>query len=352
MKLRKLTLAVLCLFSLLSSCKKDDDNNGPTFVPADRTEQQVIDGDSLIRYLQTHYYNSSTFATPGDYHVEDIVIKELPKDATGNYLPLPNPNDNTLLFESELLETRDITFLDVSYKYYVLRLNQGGGKSPHFSDILRVKYSGMLENGVVFDSTINPIDLPFVQPNGQGVIEGWKIVMPQFNAASSFNINDDNTVNYTNPGLGVMFLPSGLAYFASPPPGSPISLYSNLIFKFEVLQFQEVDHDDDGIPTYVEDLNSNRNVFDDDTDNDRTPNAFDTDDDNDGVSTLDELKGFTYVIDTNLGENEPTLEVGEYIRSRTVADGIITLKTVKVMDTNGNSIPDYLDSAITINYNE
>lgn len=351
MNFSKITLSAIFMLVLVTSCKKEDDSNSTPFVEADRTEQQLKDADSLIGYLETHFYNSSAFTASGDYHVEDIIIEELPKDpATGNYLPLPDPTMNTLLIDSDALETRVINFLDVNYTYYVLRLNQGGGGSPHFSDILRVKYSGMTQDGEIFDSAVNSVDLPFIQANGSGVIEGWKIIMPQFNAASSFIINEDNTTTYSNSGLGVMFLPSGLAYYSTPPISLP--LYSNLIFKFEVLQFDVADHDNDGVPTFIEDLNDNRNVFDDDTDGDQIPNTFDMDDDNDGVATINELMATTYVVDTNQGEVEPVLAAGEYKRSRTVIDGVITLKTVKIMDTNGNSIGDYLESGITENYND
>ena len=46
------------------------------------------------------------------------------------------------------------------------------------------------------------------------------------------------------------------------------------------------DSDNDGVPTKVEDLNSNGNVMDDDTDNDGIPNFLDSDDDGDSIPTL------------------------------------------------------------------
>lgn len=277
MNLRKITLCLLSGLALFSSCKKDDDS-GPTFVEADRTEQQVIDNDSLIGYLQTHYYNSGTFTTPGDYHISDIVIKELPIDeVTGDYLPMPDPANNTLLIDAVGLP-KTAVYLDTNYEYYVLSLNLGGGDTPHFCDKVRVNYTGMLQNDDIFDSTVNPVSFDLLN-----LIQGWRLVMPQFKTAESFTENGDGTISYTNYGLGVMFLPSGLAYFRSPPLGIPT--YSNLIFKFEFYQTEVNDHDEDLVPTFLEDLNGNGNLFDDDTDNDNIPDYLDFDDDGDGILT-------------------------------------------------------------------
>lgn len=276
MNLRKITLCALSLLALVTSCTNDDDNGVP-YTEADRTEQQIVDGDSLIGYLQTHYYNSGTFDTPGDYHISDIVITELNKDENGVYEPMPDPDINTLLIDA--VETRTETYLDIEYVYYFLKINQGGGESPHFCDDVLANYSGMMQNDVVFDSTVNaqsPFDL-------LGLVQGWRLVMPEFSSAESFVLNGDGTISYSNYGLGVMFFPSGLGYFASPP--ANISIFSNLIFKFELYQTEINDHDDDLVPSYLEDLDDNHNAFNDDTDGDDIPNFLDGDDDGDGVLT-------------------------------------------------------------------
>lgn len=302
MNLRKFTICALFLLALVSSCKKDEDD-GYLFVEADRTEQQVIDGDSLIGYLQTHYYNSGTFTTPGNYRAADIVIEELPKDTNGNYLPMPNPTTNTLLFDA--VETFTTSYLDVEYVYYVLSLNEGGGDRPHFCDNIRLNYSGFQQSGAVFDSAVNPVTFDLLN-----VIQGWRLVMPKFRAAEGDPvIEPDGTITYNNYGTGVMFLPSGLAYFGTPPLGLPT--YANLIFKFELYQTEINDHDNDLVPSYKEDLNGDGNLYNDDTDGDGIPNFLDADDDGDRVLTKHED------IDN---DGDPTND-----------------------DTNGNGIPNYLD---------
>ncbi|MEO6347278.1 MAG: hypothetical protein ABIO60_05135 [Aquaticitalea sp.] len=302
MKLRKFTLAALCLLALLFSCHKDD-NSVSGIAEADRTEQQVIDRDSLIDYLQTHYYNSSTFATPGDYHVADIIIKELPKDSAGNYLPLPDPDNNTILMDD--IVTDNTIYLDVDYEYYYLKLNPGGGNTPHSSDTVLTNYSGMLQNDDIFDSTVNA-ESPFDMLN---LILGWRLVMPEFKDAASYTENGDGTYSYSNYGLGMMFLPSGLGYFGSSPFGVP--RYSNLIFKFELYNTKANDHDNDLVDSYLEDLDGDGNVYNDDTDADGIPNFSDGDDDGDGIGTRFE--------DINK-DGDPTND-----------------------DTDGDGIPNYLD---------
>ncbi|MEZ4856575.1 MAG: hypothetical protein R2812_08895 [Gelidibacter sp.] len=292
MKIRKYTLALVCVLGLLASCNKKDDSI-PTIVERDRTQQQVVDNDSLIGYLETHYYNSSVFETAGDHTISELVITELPKDESGNYLALPDPDNNTLLIDA-VGAPLTTTYQETSYDYYVLKLNEGGGNAPEFTDNIRLNYSGNLQDETVFDSTVNPADLDLLN-----LIQGWRLVMPQFKAAESFVENSDGTVTYSNYGLGVMFLPSGLAYFATPPYSVPA--YSNLIFKFELYQTEVNDHDSDLIPSYLEDLDGDGNVFNDDTDADNVPNFLDADDDGDGVLTKYED------ID---GDGDPTNDIG------------------------------------------
>ena len=342
MKLIKYLFCLACIAFVVISCE-DDDVTAPTIVERDRTEQQEADSDSLIDYLSSHYYNSEFFMTGTNHKYTDIIITEL---AEGEDVPA----GHALLIDA--VETHTTTYFETDYEYYILRLNQGGGDSPRFTDQVRVRYEGSLvETGESFDGVVTPIDL-LMQGVGfsGGVIRGWQLILPQFSTASSFMLNN-GIVEYDNYGLGMMFLPSGLAYFSSTASGI-LNSYSNLIFKFELLQYEEVDHDSDGIPSYVEDLDSNLDILDDDTDEDLAPNYVDVDDDSDGVNTIDELMPNAYIVDTNNGGTEPVLGSNEYEVSRSENNGVITINTVIVMDTDSNGIPDYLQEDITINYNE
>lgn len=283
MNIKQRILLVLVLIAAISACTPDEvEFSIPP--PRDRTEQQITDNDSLLNYLSTHYYNRSTFDdTSQDYSIDDIIITQLPTDDDGNFLDLPDPDNNELLIDA--VETFNSTFQGADYEYYVLNLNPtASGAQPNFTDDVSIKYSGTMQDGDDFDSTPNPITLDLIS-----VIPGWRDVLQDFNTAESGpTVNPDGTVSFSNYGFGVMFLPSGLGYFNAPPPGSGIFAYSNLIFKFELYDATPNDHDSDGILSHLEDLNDNEDITDDDTDEDEIPNFFDADDDGDGVLTINE----------------------------------------------------------------
>ncbi|OZV67708.1 FKBP-type peptidyl-prolyl cis-trans isomerase [Winogradskyella aurantia] len=350
MKVIKFSGLILLLIGLLMACEEEDPRT-VDFVERDRTEQQAADKDSILQYLSTHYYNSGFFQQGTNYTYEDIEIAELPVDENGNYLDLPDPANNTLLLNA--VETYTSVFRDTEYEYYILRINQGGGESPQFTDAIRYRFEGtVIESQIVFQSISSP-DILDLQSDGfstLGAIRGWQLVIPSFQTSEDFTTGIDGVVNFNNYGLGVMFLPSGLAYFSGALPDLP--QYSNLIFKFELLQYQEVDHESDGLPSYVEDLDANLSVIDDDTDGDGIANYIDGNDDGDSVLTFNELLPTQYIVDTTIGETEPELASNEYELNRTTVNGIITINTVTAVDSNDDGLPDYLDPEIEINYNE
>ncbi len=343
MKSIKYILYFLLVLVTVVSCEDDDDVSVPDVEVRDRGEQQIADSDSLIDYLSTHYYNSGFFLSGTNHKYTDIVITELTE---GEEVPA----GHTLLMEA--VETHTTTYEETDYEYYVLRLNQGGGESPRFTDFIRTRYEGStIADGNVFDSLATPEDL-FLTGVGfnPGLVRAWQLIIPQFSISSDFILNN-GIVEYNDYGLGVMFIPSGLGFYSGTSSGS-VAAYSNLVFKFELLQYEEVDHDGDGIPSYVEDLDANLDVLDDDTDEDLAPNYVDVDDDNDGVLTIDELISNTYTVDTNMGETEPVLANNEYEVDRSIINGVITISTVTVVDADSNGTPDYLQEDISTNYNE
>jgi hypothetical protein len=322
MKIKNSLLVVVLIFITILSCRNDDD--GLTVVPeADRDVQQIIDNDSLVGYLETHYYNATFFEGNTSASIDDIVITELPQDDEGNYEDLPDPDINTLLIDAVV--TRTTEYLEFDYTYYVLKLNQGGGdEQPHFCDDVRARYNGFITTGEVFDSTVTPIEFDLL-----GTIRGWQLVYPEFNVSETIVTNEDGTVDFFNNGLGMMFIPSGLAYFSESQDGIPV--YSNLMFKIELMQTEINDHDSDNVPSYLEDLNGNSDLTDDDTDGDEIFDMFDTDDDGDETLTIDED-----LEDTDLDAD-------------TDGDGILTNDKdgdgdPTNDDTDGDGIPNYLDT--------
>ena len=316
MKLKLYILLISILF-VGFSCGDDGADDVIEVPEADRTEQQVIDNDSLVGYLQTHYVNESILINNQSILFNDFEINELPED--GN---LPDPDQNTLLID--LVETFTTTYFDVEYEYYILKVNQGGSdNSPNFSDKVRVSYEGTLMDNTVFDSSITPVDFDLTS-----TIAGWGRVLPEFNNAEDVIINSDGTVTYNTPGLGIMFLPSGLGYYSAAAGSVPV--YSNLIFKFKIYQSEFNDHDFDNVPSHLEDLDGDYDLTDDNSDDDSFADFVDSDDDNDGTLTIDEdLEPDTDLTVDRDGDGDPTNDIG---------DGDPTND-----DTDGDGVPNYLD---------
>jgi len=80
-----------------------------------------------------------------------------------------------------------------------------------------------------------------------------------------------------------------------------------------------IEDDNDGIPAYLEDLNENGDLNDDDTDGDGIPNYMDVDDDGDNVLTVSE--GVTFEEGMTLAELD-----------------------ANALDTDGDGIPNYRDN--------
>ena len=313
----KLYILLITILLLGFSCGDDDDDGIVEIPEADRTEQQVIDNDSLVSFLQSHYVDESLLTNNPTILFNEIEINQLPENGE-----LPNPDQNSLLID--MVETLTTTYFDVEYEYYILKINQGGSEnSPNFSDKVRVSYEGTLMDDTVFDSSSTPVDFDLTS-----TIAGWGRVLPEYNNAEDFIVNSDGTVTYNNPGIGIMFLPSGLGYYSAA--AGTVPVYSNLIFKFKVFQSEVNDHDFDNVPSHLEDLNGDYDLTNDDTDEDTFADFVDSDDDNDGTLTIDEdLEPDSDLTVDRDGDGDPTNDIG---------DGDPTND-----DTDGDGIPNYLD---------
>ena len=330
----KYNILFLSLFIIsIFSCEEDQDTI--ISVPDnDPTEQQVIDRDSLIGYLSSHYYNSSEVNALVNPTIQDLDIIKL---LDGEELPL---NSSFLI---DAVETKTTTHLDIEYEYYILRIKQGEGElSPEFCDDIKVNYWGSLTDGSVFDQTTTPIvsDLSTFLP-------GWQRVLPQFNASGSFVSNSDGTVSFSGYGMGAMFIPSGLGYFSTYQDGIPS--YSNLIFKFELMQTESNDHDSDNIPSYMEVSGLNQyDLYGFDTDDDTVPDFLDTDDDGDGTTTADEIQIESYSNTTLSGLQAALSSIdllsNQFISPISTSDESFTANVISLIDSNANGIPNYLDS--------
>ena len=327
-------LFICSLIISVISCSPDEEDDAVSVPENDRTEQQVVDNDSLVGYLNTHYYNSAEVNALANPSMTDVVITELLEGET-------LPSDATLLMTD--VELKTTTYLDVEYKYYILKISQGTAtvQSPRFCDKVRVNYSGSLMDGSNFDESLIPVNFDLTS-----VIPGWSRVMPEFNGGT-FITNTDGTVTFENSGMGVMFLPSGLGYYATYTGSIPS--YSNLVFKFELLQSETADHDFDNIPSYMEVIEADYDLFGKDTDEDLVVDFVDFDDDGDGTATADEVRVVSFTEDTREAlestlnaivlEDNQLISPIKYNPNR----NNYTANLVTILDDNGNGIPNYLD---------
>ncbi len=305
--MRLTNLFILMVLASIStiSCKKDDDNPPETIPPRDRGEQAIEDDEAIIAYLQTHFYNAEDFQNPAANF--NYVV---------NFDTIAGDNANkTPIIDSDLLTTKTVRKDSIDYSIYILKIREGEGDKPTFADSTFQNYKGELLNRNLFDNTANPVwfDHPgtLTETNRGIAVVALTQAITEFGEASGFSINEDNTVSWNNDfGIGAVFLPSGLGYFNASPPGIPT--YSPLIFSFQLYGVNEADHDQDGIPSYMEDLDGDGILYNDGTNTRGIPNYLNADDDEDGTPTREEI-----II------NE---------------DG-----SIEFPDTNSNGTPDYLD---------
>jgi len=283
------------------SCNKSDDDDVVTVPLRDYKEQYKADNDSIVNYLKTNYIKEVTSNF-------DIVIEKIPAGGT-----------QTSIWDQKVypLQTRKVYSNDVNYEVYFLTLRQGTGSSPTNTDRIVTSYSGNFLNGKVFDSSYGvgtTFNLFPYSPDGS-VIEGWSEIFPQFKTGTSTTAGN-GVITYDNYGAGVMFLPSGLAYYAGTV-GSDGPAYSCLVFSFKLFDLQRMDNEytvssstggvvivGDGIPDYLEDINGDGYLYDfrnttkypnppkeliDDTDGDGIADFVDFDDDGDGFTTRFEI---------------------------------------------------------------
>lgn len=307
----------LCLLAAagLMGCSNDDDGGIVEVPPRTLAEVAPEDEAAIQEFLQTHFYNYEEFENPpADFNYR-IVIDTI-AGANADKTPLSQQVATaqlTVLPEEFTLDDQ----ASVTQSFYYLVAREGGGTQPTIGDSVLVNY----ELSYLYDGSVDGIntflwqELPFT-------VRGYQKGMTFLKSGTSEQIitNPDGTSSIADSGIGLVILPSGLGYFDAR--NTTISSYSPLVFKIELgLMVEDTDNDRDGIPTWMEDLNNNDYLYDDNTDIERERDGFnlqilsnfrDPDDDGDGTPTREEII------------------IG--------GDGSITFP-----DSNNNGIPDYLD---------
>lgn len=278
---------ILSMLSLaLFSCSKNKEEE--LTPPREYSVQYATDLKDIEEYLKTFYIEEVT----EDF---DIKISKIPEGGT-----------QKSVWEQTTypLKFREVNLHGLKYKLYYLVLNEGTGESPSNVDAVLSAYKGdylqqETKDGVTtlkateFERLTNPQQ--FFQLTS--VITGWSEIFPLFKKGT-YSSNPDGTISYKDFGAGVVFIPSGLAYYSG---GSgSIPSYAPLVFNIKLYELQRIDNDGDGIPSYLEDLDGDGYMYSftnnvlyptkpatnpDDTDGDGVPDFLDVDDDGDNYTT-------------------------------------------------------------------
>jgi hypothetical protein len=289
MNIKRFLLPAL-IFLTIWSCKKDDGDDFEV-IPPRLLSEVIVENDAEIQaYLKTHFYNYEDFEEPIDEGF-DLRIR-IDTIAGANA-------DKKSLFEDALTQVINVSSsdlgldaeeVDIPHTLYYIVAREGVGENPTPVDSVYLKYQGMRLDGKIFDSRLGSPVWFDMQGSGvsgnSGVIKGFKEGMPKFKSGGDIIENGDGTFSVTGSGVGLIFMPSGIAYFSGSAPGAT---YAPLMFEVNLLAANTADHDRDGVNTILEDLDGDGNLYNDDTDEDGLPNYLDTDDDGDGILTEDEL---------------------------------------------------------------
>ncbi|MGY0392051.1 FKBP-type peptidyl-prolyl cis-trans isomerase [Bizionia sp. KMM 8389] len=332
MKLSKMVALVLTVFAVFTSCNNDDD--ATDYV--ELRDAGVVYSEDIVEietYLETHFYNYEEFAQNAPYSLENDVFEIVFDTIAGD-----NADKTPLI---DMVSSKIVDFDDIEYTLYYLNVREGLGKEVHFSDQATLTYEGIsVTDNYVFDSASTEAQFNLLTVgSSSGVVPGFQQALIEFKTSDDFTDNNDGTTTYHNHGIGAVFIPSGLGYFNLALAG--VDAYTPLIFKFNMFKRAILDHDIDGIPTYMEDIDGNGDAYDDDTNGNFTPDFLDNDDDGDGYYTEDELEYASYEIMS--GDPDPVFADNEFEKSRVENNGIIYIESVIVTDRDGDGTPDYLD---------
>ena len=258
----------------------------------DRSDQVVLDEQTIEEYLRTHYYNYEDFSNPNSFEVAMKVRIDTITDST---------SDRTPLFDQVNVKTinvADSDGIETPHKLYYIIAREGIVSNPSIVDSVYITYKGMLTDNSIFDERKYPAWLDLAN-SLQGFREGVSELK-----SGEFKQNLNGTIQYSSYGVGLFFLPSGIGYFENTTANIPE--YSPLIFSVSLMTSNPTDHDNDGILSINEDIDGDGDPLGDDTDNDNIWNMYDSDDDGDGTLTINELdKNNDQIIDDTDNDGIP-----------------------------------------------
>ena len=266
-------LILVTLIFFLSSCGSDD--NRVTVEINDYSEQLAIDDALLVDYLSTHFYNNQDFPR-SENEIVSIEIDTISGD-NADKIPLIDQ------VQQISVPVKDANKAIINHTLYYIVAQQGSEleRKPAIVDSTYVAYKGELLSGYKFDERVSPVWF-----DNASVVSGFRYGLQHF-APGTYSVNESGIIRFQDFGQGIIFMPSGIGYYASGL--ATIPNYSPLVFSVSVYTTNESDHDNDGILSKNEDPDRDGNPFNDDTDSDGILNFNDIDDDGDGILTYNEF---------------------------------------------------------------
>ena len=285
------------LLSLIYSCSNDSTVNNTVSTPLEPiASQYALENDSIIEFLQNHFYNYDDFNKLSSNETVELIIDSI-SGVNSNKISL---YDQVSTISVEIADENDQIVLH--NLYYIIN-REGNGPNPTVADSVFVSYKGLTLSNSTFDSRKDPIWL-----DQTTVVRGFQEFLPLLKRGDII-VNNNGSYSFDNFGIGMVFMPSRLGYYQNST--QTIPAYSPLIFQINLNTLNTTDHDSDRVNSVDEDINNDHIFTNDDTDSDGIPNYFDRDDDGDGILTKDEY-------DAN-------------------SDGVVD-------DSDGDGVPDYLDN--------
>lgn len=332
----QLLLAVFFILNFVSCNNDDDSSSTDPATTEERIAQSAIDDEVIKEFLSSHSYNSEFFETPSTSDTlktdQDIVFTKIAdgEDDSNSLLNLLD-NGNTDDELKNVLKSFTVVTLEneeeITREMYVLFVRQGSVNGKSITEVDRalsthkqkIILSNTNDSGIsteLFETSRDSVSIP-TWINNSGRLIGEALVFSQFRTASPMvendlctiaGINDLNGTAVVNGdfGIGVAFVPSGLALFdaeifvndgidddgdgeSDDIEEEDSEAFRNLVYTFSAYNSIDTDLDGDGIPSSQEG-GLDGNFFTNDTDDDGLPNFIDSDDDGDGILTFFEIQ--------------------------------------------------------------
>ncbi len=212
-------------FIVSAASHKGGIEEGFTLMAPKDSASFIISADSF--YLKTNKMQAlPPFIKPGDFLVVNVKMVEV---VTKAQMEINQKKQEEELAKLATLEKpaldkyiadNKITEKPTASGLYVIHTKKGNGLSPKVTDLVTVHYTGMLLNGVKFDSSYDrkePATFPL-----NGVIPGWQEAFTYL----------------AKGGKAKLIIPSNLAY-GSRGAGQQIPPFSTLVFEVELIDFKK-----------------------------------------------------------------------------------------------------------------